>query len=195
MSDLRSESRIRTAEEAGNSRGVSRNIFHSFLLIFLCFSMTSIAWLAWVYHLMGIIHDPVRIDLITLVAGYLSQAGGLCLFICLDRSVSRSRRQDFLHIYGYSVFSASTAVFFLCCIPAVLSRFPAGTFVFGCLMNVAIGMIAGFYLHDLAARVDKKRRGTVFGSSYGLSSIWQGIQTSCIPPMYSFSSWSCAQLP
>ncbi len=147
------------------------NIFHSFLLIFLCFSMTSIAWLAWVYHLMGIIHDPVRIDLITLVAGYLSQAGGLCLFICLDRSVSRSRRQDFLHIYGYSVFSASTAVFFLCCIPAVLSRFPAGTFVFGCLMNVAIGMIAGFYLHDLAARVDKKRRGTVFGSSYGLSSI------------------------
>ena len=144
----------------------------SFWLIFLSFSLTSAAFLAWVYHLMEIIKNPARVDLYTMVGGYLFQAVGIGLFMYFDRYSHRSsKKNSWFYKSGRTMFTAAAFVFFLCSIPAVLSRFTIGTLIFGYLMNIAIGVIAGFYLYDLSARVNLSRRGIVFGGSYGLSAI------------------------
>ena len=144
----------------------------SFRLIFLSFSLTSAAFLAWVYHLMKIIENPARVDLYTMVGGYLCQAAGIGLFMYFDRCSHRSsKKNSWFYKSGRTVFTAVTFVFFLCSIPAVLSRFAIATLIFGYVMNIAIGVIAGFYLYDLSARVNPSMRGIVFGGSYGLSAI------------------------
>lgn len=144
----------------------------SFWLIFLSFSLTSAAFLMWVYHLMEIIENPARVDLYTMVGGYLCQAVGIGLFMYFDRYSHRSSGKFSWYCKaGRTVFSAVALVFFLCSIPAVLSRFAVGSLIFGYVMNIAIGVIAGFYLYDLSARVTPSMRGFVFGGSYGFSAI------------------------
>ena len=128
-------------------------------VIALCFLLTSTGWLSWEYHLMEQIPTGTT-DMCTMVAGYLLQAVGLviCAF-CLRR------RPALLE----TLFPVSLLIHMVCMVPAVLSPYVSGTLVFGFLMNIACGVIAGFYLYSLTICVSAKYRASAFGIGYGLS--------------------------
>ncbi len=129
------------------------------VLIALCFLLTSMAWLSWEYHLLTQI--PVQLsDLSTMVAGYLLQAAGIGIYAVLLRRVPRLLRQ---------MIPLILILHLLCMIPAVLSPFPAGTLVFGLLMNLVCGIIAGWYLHVLTESASAAHKAAVFGTGYGIS--------------------------
>lgn len=125
------------------------------LWVALCFFLTSAVYLSWFYHLLELT-DGFAADLISMGAGYLCQAVGLGLVVW---------RRDRVPFTGASVLLAVAAV------PALVSGSLAGTVIFGLLVNILCGVIAGHYLHALAARVESGRRGLVFGAGYGLSTI------------------------
>ncbi len=128
-------------------------------MIFLCFLLTSTGWLSWEYHLLDQISANTS-DLYTMVAGYLLQAAGIAAF-----SVLVHRRQNVWE----KLLRGALLVHMACMIPAVMSPHPAGTLVFGLLMNFACGVIAGAYLYELACLDDSSHRATVFGVGYGLA--------------------------
>ena len=134
-----------------------------FLLIFLCFFLTSAGYLSWLYHLMD--HVPHKAaDLLTMGGGYLLQALGIAIAVrfIFRRSGSSVSRQ---------LFSLFTVIYTVCMIPALLSRSAAGTIVFGLLMNLFCGLIAAFYLHILTFETDGEFRAILFGSSYAAATI------------------------
>ena len=129
------------------------------MTIFLCFLLTSTAWLSWEYHLLEQAL-PVSSELLTMGIGYLLQAAGIGVFALLARY-----RQPLAD----RIFPASLAAHLLCLIPAVLSPYPAGSLAFGFLMNLVCGVIAGYYLYDLTRKVPSERTATVFSIGYGLA--------------------------
>ena len=129
------------------------------VLIALCFLLTSMAWLSWEYHLLTQIPAQLS-DLNTMVAGYLLQAAGIGIYAVLLRRVPRLLRQ---------MIPLILILHILCMIPAVLSPFPAGTLVFGLLMNLVCGIIAGWYLHVLTESASAAHKAAVFGTGYGIS--------------------------
>ena len=129
------------------------------MTIFLCFLLTSTAWLSWEYHLLEQAL-PVSSELLTMGIGYLLQAAGIGVFALLARY-----RQPLAD----RIFPASLAAHLLCLIPAVLSPYPAGSLAFGFLMNLVCGVIAGHYLYDLTRKVPSERTATVFSIGYGLA--------------------------
>ena len=129
------------------------------VLIALCFLLTSMAWLSWEYHLLTQIPAQLS-DLSTMVAGYLLQAAGIGIYAVLLRRVPRLLRQ---------MIPLILILHILCMIPAVLSPYPAGTLVFGLLMNLVCGIIAGWYLHVLTESASAAHKAAVFGTGYGIS--------------------------
>ena len=128
-------------------------------MIFLCFLLTSTGWLSWEYHLLDQISADTS-DLYTMVAGYLLQAAGIAVFSALVR-----RR----HTVWEKLLRTAIVVHMACMIPAVMSPYPAGTLVFGLLMNLVCGIIAGAYLYELACLSGGSHRASVFGAGYGLA--------------------------
>ena len=128
----------------------------SIATIFLCFLLTSTAWLSWEYHLLEQTL-PVPSELLTMGIGYLLQAAGIGVFTLLARY-----RQPLAD----RIFPVSLAAHLLCLVPAVLSPYPAGSMAFGFLMNLACGVIAGHYLYDLTRKVSSERTATVFSTGY-----------------------------
>ena len=131
--------------------------------IALCFSATSMMYLAWLYRLMDGM-DAVRVDAVSMVAGYASQAAGIGLGCLLLRKS------------GVSAQKALWAVMllFVCMsVPAVFQQLTAAH-VFGLGMNLLCGIIVAFYLFFPCLRQDVKNGGTVFGAGYALStlSVW-----------------------
>lgn len=135
------------------------------MIIGLCFLLTASGWLSWEYHLMNQIPAPAT-DLWTMAAGYFLQAAGIGLFSVLLRT--REKAAD-------HVLYAALGLHMICMIPAVISPHAAGTLVFGCLMNLFCGVIAGFYLYDLTKNCRGDRKAIVFGSGYGISILAQWI--------------------
>lgn len=134
-----------------------------FLLIFLGFFLTSAGYLSWVYHVMDLV--PVdQVDLHILILGYLAQALGIAFFSFFIRK-KRERAERPV------VFPAAVILFIVCLIPAVLSKYETGTLIYGHLMNLFCGIIAGYYLYCLAFKTTGKHNGLIFGGSYAAASV------------------------
>ena len=129
------------------------------MTIFVCFLLTSTAWLSWEYHILEQAL-PVPSELLTMGIGYLLQAAGIGVFALLARY--RKPLAD-------RIFPVALAAHLLCLIPAALSPYPAGSLAFGFLMNIACGVIAGYYLYDLTRKAPAERTATVFSTGYGLA--------------------------
>ena len=134
-------------------------------LICLCFLLGSIGWLAWEYHLMTQVPAEMS-DLCTMVFGYLLQAAGIGLFAALVRFRPRWADRFFLPV---------AVLHLLFAVPAVISPYTAGTLVFGFLMNLCCGVLAGYYLFRLAAAADLPRKASVFGTGYGAAILLQWL--------------------
>ena len=129
------------------------------LVIALCFLLTSTGWLSWEYHLLDQMPAD-RVDLYTMIAGYLLQAAGIGLFAYLAKRKKNVER---------SVLRLALVMHMLFIFPAVVSPYPAATLIFGFLMNLACGVIAGCYLYELAKYAPAARRATSFGIAYAAS--------------------------
>ena len=131
----------------------------SALFICACFLLTSTGYLAWVYHIMEMV--PFRTaDAVSMVAGYTLQAAGLGLFMAFLRRWGDLRRR---------LFNLSLMLYMLCLIPAVLSASLLWTMVFGGLLNLQCGMIAGCYLYTLTSWTGEENSAITLGTGYGIS--------------------------
>ena len=146
----------------------------SAVLICLCFLLTSIGWLSWEYHLMHQV-SPRTSDICTMIAGYLLQAAGIGLFALLLRRRPQAARP---------CFYAALALHLVLMAPAVLSPYAAGTLIFGLLMNLFCGVIAGYYLYDLAENAEGPHKAAAFGVGYGAAILVQWILSLVLPSLY-----------
>lgn len=133
-----------------------------FLLIFLCFFLSSCVYLSWLYRL-GELVSASAADFLSMVAGYLLQASGLGLFALAERKAGS--------LMGYPSFAAALCLLVLCCVPAARSGYVSGVLVFGLLSNLLTGFLAGFYLRALSSRVEEGHRGLVFGGGYAAAAV------------------------
>ncbi len=141
----------------------TRRNLYCFLLIFLCFFLTSAGYLSWLYHLMEFVPHKAA-DLLTMGGGYFLQAAGIALAI---RFVFRRKGSS----VSRQLFSLVIVICTVCLIPSLLSRSAAGTIVFGLLMNLFCGLIAAFYLHILTFESDGDFRAILFGASYAAATV------------------------
>ena len=133
------------------------------LIIALCFLWTSTGYLSWMYHLLDFA-ESYSVDCLTEVIGYLFQAIGLFIFSIV---IKRYRN---LFLKKSSFIACIVADFAFIILSALTNRL-LYILVFGYLMNLFHGIIAGFYLTLLATRVEHKYRSIVFGGAYAASSI------------------------
>jgi len=140
--------------------------YRVFLLIFVSFLLTSTAYLSWLYQLLELVGSGAA-DLLTMVIGYVCQAAGIgaAALYCYRRRTSITR----------PVFSAVLLLHAVCLVPAILSHHPIGAIAFGLLMNLLCGMIAAFYLQELAFATNgseaAEHRGLIFGAAYCAASV------------------------
>ncbi len=134
-------------------------LIKNLILICLCFFLTSTGWLSWEYHLLDQL-DAGATDIVTMVAGYLLQAAGIGIFSIITFRGRSSAKM---------LMAAALVIHLLCHSLALASPAAAGTITAGLCMNLACGVIAGYYLYRLAEAVPDNRKAIVFGSGYGLS--------------------------
>ena len=137
------------------------------LIIALCFLWTSAGYLTWLYNIMNFA-ETSAVDWLTEVIGYVFQAIGLFAF-----SILTKRKKDFFS--RKSVFIACIGADFVFIILSALSKNFLLILIWGYLMNLFHGIIAGFYLALLAAKVEQKYRSIVFGGAYAASSIFSWL--------------------
>ena len=132
----------------------------------LCFALTSAIYLSWLDRLVQLAGSPAA-DWCSMVAGYFCQAAGLGVtqyLIRRDPSGGAAR-----------AFSPAALLLAAVSVPALLAHAIPGAVCFGLLMNLLCGVIAGFYLYGIAARVDERRRSLVFGGGYALATVAVGL--------------------
>ena len=154
----------------GDERAISREpsraraslpaALSSFLVIVVGFTLTSTAYIAWLYRLMEFVPPGVA-DALTLIGGYGMHALGIGIVALIGRR--------WPGVFSRSLFVLIVALHFACAVPAIMGQSFAGVLVFGYLMNVLCGAIAAYYLHSLMDRVAARRRGIVFGGGYAVS--------------------------
>ena len=133
------------------------------LIIALCFLWTATGYLTWMYHLLDFTESST-VDWLTEVIGYLFQATGLFLF-----SIALKHNRNFFS--KKSAFIACIGADFAFISLSALANQLLSILIFGYLMNLFHGIIAGFYLTLLATQVEQKYRSIVFGGAYAASSI------------------------
>lgn len=133
------------------------------LIIALCFLWTSTGYLTWMYHLLNYT-EASTVDWLTEVIGYFFQAAGLFLF-----SIVQKYNKNFFS--KKSAFVSCIGADFIFMILSVLINQLMPILIFGYLMNLFHGIIAGFYLTLLATQVEQTYRSIVFGGAYASSSI------------------------
>ena len=133
------------------------------LIIALCFLWTATEYLTWMYHLLDFTESST-VDWLTEVIGYLFQATGLFLF-----SIALKHNRNFFS--KKSAFIACIGADFAFISLSALANQLLSILIFGYLMNLFQGIIAGFYLTLLATQVEQKYRSIVFGGAYAASSI------------------------
>ena len=137
----------------------NNSIIRAAAVISLCFLLTSTGWLSWEYHLLEQIPSGIS-DICTMVVGYLLQALGIGLYAVILKGKKA---------YAKKAFPAALILHMLFMFPAVLSPYAAGTLIFGFFMNIACGIIAGYYLFVLTVRVPGEHKAAAFGCGYGVS--------------------------
>lgn len=133
------------------------------LIIALCFLWTSSGYLCWMYNLLEFTSAD-KVDILTEVTGYFLQALGILIF-----SLAIKKRQDLF--FNKSCFISIIGVDFIFIILAALSKQLILIIIWGFLMNLAHGLVAGFYLTLLSAQAQPKHQALVFGFAYGISSV------------------------
>ena len=133
------------------------------LIIALCFLWTATGYLSWMYHLLDFAESS-SVDWLTEVIGYLFQAFGIFIFSIVIKHNSH------LLLKKSSFIACIVADFAFIILSALTNRLQY-VLIFGYLMNLFHGIIAGFYLTMLATQVEHKYRSLVFGGAYAASSI------------------------
>ena len=133
------------------------------MIIALCFLWTATGYLSWMYRLLNYA-EAASVDWLTEVIGYLFQAVGIFLF-----GVTAKRKKDV--IIRKSAFITCIGADFVFIILSALTNHLLSILIFGYLMNLFHGIIAGFYITLLATQVEHKYRSIVFGGAYAVSSI------------------------
>ena len=137
------------------------------LWVALCFGVTSAAYLSWLNRLI-LLAGPGPADWHSMVLGYLFQALGLSLAsLRLRQDLSAARRERDFH--------AALLCFIVCAVPALLTHSAPFALVFGWLMNLACGFIAGGYLWGTLLCAGKNERSLAFGGGYALASAAVGL--------------------
>ncbi len=122
----------------------------------ICFLLTSTAYLAWTYRVVELAEAPIA-DAVTLIAAYLMQAAGISFFALLLH-----RRPDLVQISVY----AALGLHMIMLVPSVLCESFALVLVFGCILNLLCGWIAGYYLYRLAGTPDASVSALTLGAGY-----------------------------
>ena len=141
-------------------KGFRLSVFKTTAVIFLGFLLTSTGHLAWMYRLMELTSADVSYQLST-VAGYALQAVGIGIFALLLKLKRKSSRL---------IFIISTLGYTACLFPAILSGSFAFSAVFGLLLSLLCGVIAGYYLYELTES-GGEHRAVSFGFGYGAATI------------------------
>ncbi len=144
------------------------------LWVALCFGLTSAAYLFWIRR-MVFMTGAAATDWLSLVAGYLCQAAGLGF---VSRRLHKDEGESCRAVFNYSLL-----LFCAFLIPSLLGTHPAACAVFGLLMNVTCGVIAGVYLYVIGGingqEMDesgrKSHKSLVFGGGYALATVIVGI--------------------
>lgn len=155
--------RERMKEMNGHPNTILKTNLRCSLIIALCFLWTSTGYLTWMYHLLDFTESS-RVDWLTEVIGYLFQAAGLFLF-----GIVLKHNRNFFS--KKSAFIICIVADFAFIILSALANHLLTILLFGYLMNLFHGIIAGFYLTLLATEVDHQYRSIVFGGAYAASSI------------------------
>lgn len=140
---------------------------HVCLLIGLCFLWTGSSYLTWMYRIMDFYSDSA-IDVLTEVIGYLFQILGLAVFSYLVK-----RKSDL--ILKKSSFLITILADFCFMIPAAFATGSITVLIWGYVLNLLHGLVAGFYLTALVTMLPQQHRGTAFGIGYGMGSIGSWI--------------------
>jgi len=122
----------------------------------ICFLLTSTAYLAWTYRVVELAEAPIA-DAVTLIAAYLMQAAGIGLFALLLH-----RRPDLVQISVY----AALGLHMVFLVPSVLCNAFVQVLIFGCILNLLCGWIAGYYLYRLAGAPDASVSALTLGVGY-----------------------------
>jgi len=138
---------------------LNKTFTYAATVIFLCFLLTSVGYLSWTYHLAELFPSGTM-EIISMVVGYILQAIGLGVFYYIMTKYPGS---------GKSALYIALLVHMVTLVPAVLTDHAAATIIFGSLMNVACGIIAGYYLYVMTAVVPAERKASVFGMGYGIA--------------------------
>ena len=113
----------------------------SVLFVFANLLLLSTAYSSWVIHIERV-HSTWPTEIIANVFGSLFQIAGILLYslmVCYKPDFTSSR---FVEGFTHSLF-------FLTLIPSLYSRTITGTFFYGFVMNVFIGIFTAAYLHAL----------------------------------------------
>ncbi len=140
---------------------LSTSLIKSVLIIFLCFLLTSTGHLSWMYHLM----EQTTAELsyfISTVLGYALQAVGIGVFMVLLRQKRVSPR---------AVFVVSLVVYAACFVPAVIGTDLIKTIIFGSLLSMFCGVIAGYYLYYLTRYAPDNHRAVSFSVGYSAATV------------------------
>ena len=122
----------------------------------ICFLLTSTAYLAWTYRVVELAEAPIA-DAVTLIAAYLMQAVGISLFALLLH-----RRPDLVQKSVY----AALGLHMVFLVPSVLCSAFVQVLIFGCILNLLCGWIAGYYLYRLAGTPDASVSALTLGAGY-----------------------------
>ena len=138
------------------------------LIIFLCFSLTSAGYLAWLDRLLLFVSEDMA-DILTMDVAYLLQAAGILLFSLLVRRIPRLAGKEFA--------SSMVLLFTALVIPSVTASNTVFLIVSGLAMNLVCGIIAASYLYMLVSDVERGRRGIVWGAGYAAASLCSWLYT------------------
>ena len=138
------------------------------LIIFLCFSLTSAGYLAWLDRLLLYVSEEMA-DILTMDVAYLLQAAGILLFSLLIRRFPRLAGKEF--------GSSMVLLFMALVIPSVTATNTIILIISGLVMNFVCGIVAAVYLYRLVSDVESGRRGIVWGIGYAAASICSWIYT------------------
>ena len=118
-------------------------------------------YLSWVYHLAEI-SSTWSGQIVSGVVGYTFQAAGVLSCTML---LKKRKKADFsAFAIGFTFF-----LVFLPIIPALFSKTITGTFLYGFIMNLFLGIVMGFNLYTLTFIGNKKHRGVIFAIGYSLA--------------------------
>lgn len=141
----------------------SNFIIHVCTLIGLSFLWTECGYLSWLYHMMDV-SPTLNADLLSEGVGYLFQVAGLILYGIIIRKNSSMTENKF---FSAAIYATD---FVMICL-ATLFNSTTLVLIFGYLMNLFHGAVAGVYLSLMVKLVPQQRRGIVFGAGYAIGTV------------------------